>query len=100
MNRFITCRKSFKKFDQLKYCTCELCCLGKGSYGAVYRGKFKSKRPPSFLGIPIGNSSTDAAIKRVLKSSAQFEIDVLRKVNGHPNVLNFFTVQDNDPEFW
>ena len=76
-----------------------MCCLGKGSYGTVYRGIFKSRRATSFLGIITG-SSTDAAIKRVLKSSAQLEIEVLRKVKGHSNVLQLFRAEENDPEFW
>ena len=62
---------------------CSNCVLGQGTYGVVvFRGKFQGK--------------LDVAVKQVDNSCKKVEEEVLRKVNGHPNILHYYTTEKND----
>ena len=100
MSQVKKCSKNLKEIiGHLKLCSCEVCFLGKGSYGSVFSGKFKSKSDPNFLGIST-SISTNVAVYRVAKSSTRVEIDVLRKVNGHRNIQHFYGAEEDDTKFW
>ena len=63
----VNCSQKPVKIGKLTFCACEeVCRLGKGSFGAVFRGKIH------------GKSDEDVAVKRVEKSSAEVEINVLK----------------------
>ena len=86
MNRINNCNFKLNTIGKLSYCSaCENCCLGKGSYGVVFRGKYQTK--------------VDVAVKRVDKLTRQVELEVLRKVEGHPNILKLYHTEENY-EFW
>ena len=74
------------KEKKLQICQCEKerCLLGKGSFGRVYKGKWKedpSKATKIF----------DVAVKFTNEiGSVDYEIKTFDKVKGHPNLLNFY----------
>ena len=100
MSSQANCSETMKEIGKLKYCPCQKCLLGRGSYGPVFRGKFLTESASDY----DHNSSsitTEAAVKRVDKSATLVEIEILSKVNRqHENVINFYAVEESDPEFW
>ena len=75
--------KPVQDAEQLEMCWCEeRCLLGKGSYGRVYKGKWKESQE----GVTI-----DVAVKHPNDSySVKYEIKTLNSVKGHPNILKFY----------
>ena len=75
--------KPVQDAEQLEMCWCEeWCLLGKGSYGRVYKGKWKESQE----GVTI-----DVAVKHPNDSySVKYEIETLNSVKGHPNILKFY----------
>ena len=56
--------------------------LGHGSFGHVYRGKFKGE--------------IDVAIKRIVKFEVnKFERDFMPTIENHPNIIHFFCVEED-----
>ena len=41
----------------------------------------------------------DVAVKRLDKYDSQVESDILWKASGHPNVIRYYCLKDNDIEF-
>lgn len=62
--------------------------IGEGNTSTVYDGKFQNR---------------DVAVKQIAKTQLQVverEIDLLVKSDGHPNILRYFFVeQDNDYQY-
>ena len=59
--------------------------LGKGSYGFVYRGKYKDL--------------IDVAIKRIVKEEFnKFEEEIFLRIGNHPNILHHYGTE-NDINF-
>jgi len=56
--------------------------LGRGSFGHVYRGKFKG--------------AIDVAVKRIVKFEVnKFERDLMPTIENHPNIIHFFCVEED-----
>ena len=68
----------------LKICWCEKKCrLGQGAYGCVYKGKWKEN--------PRTRKIIEVAVKVPTRPyHVKYEIETLRKVNEHLNILKFY----------
>ena len=77
--------------EKLCYCICEDggCRLGRGSYGIVFKGKFKVAEEDNQVEM-------DVAVKRVDRFSIKIEDEILRLVNGHPNILRYYATEENN----
>jgi len=61
--------------------------IGKGSHGIVFKGKFEY----------VGDSVVEVAVKRLDRFRNKIEVEILRLVNSHPNILRYYaTERDND----
>ena len=79
---YIDCNETEKiEIGKLRYCFCDQCHLGQGTYGTVFKGRFESK--------------VDVAVKRVDKFLTRVEVDILRMVDGHANIVGFYCVEEN-----
>ena len=56
-----------------------------GRYGSVFRGTFRNV-------VPV-------AIKHLEKRNARIDCDLYVKAIGHPNVINYFCINNKDVEF-
>ena len=76
----------------LSYCICEDggCRLGRGSYGIVFRGTFKA--------ADADNKVKDVAVKGINRFKNKIEKEIWRLVNGHPNILRYYSTEE-DPNF-
>ena len=76
------CRAQIQQIiGELRFCICNQCRLGQGSYGIVFKGKFECD-------VPV-------AVKRVDKT--QIEDTILRKANNHQNIVRYYiTKEDNN----
>ena len=69
-----------QNIGELRFCICNQCRLGRGSYGFVFKGKFECD-------VPV-------AVKRVDKT--EIEEAILRKANNHQNIVRYYiTKEDN-----
>ena len=70
----------------LEICWCKQSCkclLGRGTYGRVYKGKWKVD--------PEASESIDVAVKNPTGPyHVEYEIAALTKANGHRNILRFY----------
>jgi hypothetical protein len=78
--------RQLEKIGQLSFSRAD--CLGSGRFGKVFIGKLTSD-----------DGVIDVAIKRMEKEKIIVESIILPKVNGHPNVINYYTIDESDVEF-
>ena len=86
------------EIGQLSFCICNNngndsgsskgCRLGRGSYGIVCKGKLKID-----VEDEVAVKEMDVAVKRVDRLNTKIEEEILRLVNGHPNVLLYYTTE-------
>ena len=80
----------------MTFCNCGKngCILGRGSFGIIFRGKFKSENEDN-------KEVKDVAVKRVAKHSVEMiELKILRLVNDHPNILHYYdTCTDKNSDY-
>jgi len=71
-----------KKVGQLSFSRNDV--LGSGSFGTVYKGKFKG--------------TIDVAIKRILREKVTSDVEtvVMAEIQSHPNVLRYYCVEEDD----
>ena len=81
-----------RQIGELSYCICEGCRLGRGSYGMVFRGALIIKRGAA----AIEDEVVDVAVKRVDRFRNKIEVEILRLVNGHPNILRYYATERDD----
>ena len=74
--------------DPLRFCICGDCRLGRGSYGIVFKGKLKV-----YVEDKVAVKEIDVAVKRVDRLNIKIEEEILRRVNGHPNILLYYTTE-------
>ena len=82
------CENSVKKIGRLSFNRKDL--IGEGSYGKIFKGKFKESE---------GNPEIEVAIKRIETIDAkkiEIEIDILEKIEAHPNILRYYCTEEDD----
>lgn len=72
-----------EKIGKLSFNRAQL--LGAGKFGKIFVGKYKN--------------SLDVAIKRVDKSETEIDCAVYVKANGHPNIIQYYGINNKDVEF-
>ena len=69
----------------LEICWCEeRCLIGKGTYGRVYKGKWKVDPEASGTSIVVAVKHPNGP------HHVEYEIAALVKANGHRNILRFY----------
>ena len=69
---------------------CE-CLLGKGSYGRVYKGKWKKNSEAVTIDVAVKAPRNDAEVA--------YEIKTFEKADGHENILKFYDKIEVDGPF-
>lgn len=59
--------------------------IGVGKYSSVYKGTFENKKT--------------VAIKRLLKHQSRVDSHLLMNAEGHPNILQYKCIEEEDIEF-
>ena len=72
-----------EKIGKLSFNRAQL--LGAGRLGKIFVGKFKN--------------SLEVAIKRVEKGETEVDFTLYMKVNGHPNIIQYYGDSSKDVEF-
>ena len=78
------CEKEKKIVGKISFCLCkELCLLGKGGYGQVFRGLYEGNK-------------REVAVKRVTTDSVtNQEASNLCRVDSHSNILRYYCTEED-----
>lgn len=73
--------------------------LGKGSFGAVFKGTYVKKNSPVAV-KQIKYLTEESLGKTFMMDMAKKEIKSLMTLNGHPNIVEYYDHWDDGSSFW